>query len=221
MFKRNTNWWTSQVEPARAACWFFQPCETKQEDNKQTASNQVLKNIKTETFKKDDKNVSWGFFFYLNYCASTSKGKISREKRCLKRRVRVFLRFSCFFFLFLFFFSFQINHPLRNKKCCYRWENYWNKLCLRVFLTEAACKNLNDPVIRTGSKLEKSCISFKIACGLSSAWFLLSKETCRRVFSLRPRERWEAFWYNKVRKKKVILKVNEFILAMNMRWSFK
>lgn len=160
-------------------------------------------------------------FFYLNYCASTSKGKISREKRCLKRRVRVFLRFSCFFFSCFCFFSFQINHPLRNKKCCYRWENYWNKLCLRVFLTEAACKNLNDPVIRTGSKLEKSCISFKIACGLSSAWFLLSKETCRRVFSLRPRERWEAFWYNKVRKKKVILKVNEFILAMNMRWSFK
>lgn len=209
------------MEPARAACWFFQPCETKQEDNKQTASNQVLKNIKTETFKKDDKNVSWGFFFYLNYCASTSKGKISREKRCLKRRVRVFLRFSCFFSLVFVFFSFQINHPLRNKKCCYRWENYWNKLCLRVFLTEAACKNLNDPVIRTGSKLEKSCISFKIACGLPSAWFLLSKETCRRVFSLRPRERWEAFWYNKVRKKKVILKVNEFILAMNMRWSFK
>lgn len=171
------------MEPARAACWFFQPCETKQEDNKQTASNQVLKNIKTETFKKDDKNVSWGFFFYLNYCASTSKGKISREKRCLKRRFRVFLRFSCFFFLVFVFFSFQINHPLRNKKCCYRWENYWNKLCLRVFLTEAACKNLNDPVIRTGSKLEKSCISFKIACGLSSAWFLLSKETCRRVFS--------------------------------------
>ena len=192
------------MEPARAACWFFQPCETKQEDNKQTASNQVLKNIKTETFKKDDKNVSWGFFFYLNYCASTSKGKISREKRCLKRRVRVFLRFSCFFSLVFVFFSFQINHPLRNKKCCYRWENYWNKLCLRVFLTEAACKNLNDPVIRTGSKLEKSCISFKIACGLPSAWFLLSKETCRRVFSLRPRERWEAFWYNKVRKKKVI-----------------
>lgn len=209
------------MEPARAACWFFQPCETKQEDNKQTASNQVLKNIKTETFKKDDKNVSWGFFFYLNYCASTSKGKISREKRCPKRRVRVFLRFSCFFFLVFVFFSFQINHPLRNKKCCYRWKNYWNKLCLRVFLTEATCKNLNDPVIRTGSKLEKSCISFKIACGLSSAWFLLSKETCRRVFSLRPRERWEAFWYNKVRKKKVILKVNEFILAMNMRWSFK
>lgn len=161
------------------------------------------------------------FFFTWTTVLQLLKEKFQGKKGALKDAFAFFYVFFVFFFLVFVFFSFQINHPLRNKKCCYRWENYWNKLCLRVFLTEAACKNLNDPVIRTGSKLEKSCISFKIACGLSSAWFLLSKETCRRVFSLRPRERWEAFWYNKVRKKKVILKVNEFILAMNMRWSFK
>lgn len=194
------------------------------QSKKTTSRPRVIKCLKISKLKLSKRMIKMyheDFFFTWTTVPQLLKEKFQGKKGALKDAFAFSYVFLVFFLLFLFFFSFQINHPLRNKKCCYRWENYWNKLCLRVFLTEAACKNLNDPVIRTGSKLEKSCISFKIACGLPSAWFLLSKETCRRVFSLRPRERWEAFWYNKVRKKKVILKVNEFILAMNMRWSFK
>lgn len=93
------------------------------QSKKTTSRPRVIKCLKISKLKLSKRMIKMyheDFFFYLNYCASTSKGKISREKRCLKRRVRVFLRFFCFFFSCFCFFSFQINHPLRNKKCCYR-----------------------------------------------------------------------------------------------------